>query len=110
MGRHPAGGGLGPLHPRGCNLTGVGLHRFFKRGERRQVDAGDGPPPEREDEADDLAARAADLSRSFGQLPPDEQRIAAIERLTELRAAGKVSEENYVKEKRRLERWGQGRR
>ena len=76
----------------------MGLRRFFSRGGRPEGDEG-ASPASGDDEA---AARVADLSRSLGQMPPDEQRIAAIERLTELRAAGKVSEENFLKEKRRL--------
>lgn len=83
----------------------MGLGRFFKRGGSRETEPNEASAPGHE-EADDLAARAADLSRSFGQMPPDEQRIAAVEKLTELRAAGKVSEENFLKEKRRLERRG----
>ena len=79
----------------------VGLKGFFKRGERRAGRAPDERPAA--EAQDDLAERAANLSRSFGQAPPDEQRAAAVERLTELRAAGKVSEENFLKEKRRLE-------
>ena len=81
----------------------MGLRRFFSRGGRTEGEEST-PPARREDELDELARRAAELSRSFGQMPPDEQRIAAIERLTELRAAGKVSEENFLKEKRRLSR------
>lgn len=80
------------------------LGRFFRRGRARRDDAYDAPPPASGEEDDDLAARAADLSYSFGRARPDEQRIAAVERLTELRAAGKVSEENFEKEKRRLMR------
>jgi hypothetical protein len=85
----------------------VGLHRFFKRGERpgsrRAADADEAAAPqEATEDEDDLAARANDLSYSFGKMRPDEQRIAAVEVLTELRAAGKISEENFVKEKRRL--------
>jgi hypothetical protein len=83
---------------------------FFKRGGREQEDERKGGDPADAaagpEEADDLAARAADLSRSFGQMPRDEQRAGALEQLNELRAAGKVSEENFQKEKRRLERWG----
>ncbi len=84
------------------------LRRLFSRRGRRRDDErpspaeATAPAPRRDDEGDDLAARVAELSRSFGQMPPDEQRIAAVERLTELRAAGKVSEENFLKEKRRL--------
>ena len=74
------------------------LRRLFSRGTRPEGDESASPASG----DDDAAARVADLSRSLGQMPPDEQRIAAIERLTELRAAGKVSEENFLKEKRRL--------
>ena len=86
----------------------MGLDRFFRRGARKEdppaAAAGtpseaEGPPPEGGAEADHPAA---DLAYSLGQMRPDEQRIAAVERLTELRAAGKVSEENFLKEKRRL--------
>ena len=84
----------------------MGLERFFRRGERGAgrwpADAESSPSEASDDEYDDLAARAADLSYSLGRARPDEQRIAAVERLTELRAAGKVSEENFLKEKRRL--------
>ncbi len=84
----------------------MGWDRFFRRRERgggRQP-AGEGAPAAGTgaDEPDGPGARAADLSYSLGQARPDEQRAAAVERLTELRAAGKVSEENYVKERRRL--------
>ena len=74
------------------------LRRLFGRGGRQADDESASPASGDEE----LADRAADLSRSLGRMPPDEQRIAAIERLTELRAAGKVSEENFIKEKRRL--------
>ena len=43
------------------------------------------------------------LSQALGAGPPDAARLAAIERLTELRAAGKLSEEQFHKERRRLE-------
>lgn len=43
------------------------------------------------------------LSQALGSGPPDYARMAAIERLTELRAAGKISEEQFQKERRRLE-------
>ncbi len=84
----------------------MGWHRFFRRrehggGRRPAEEAG----PVAGTEADDTggpAARAADLSQALGRARPDEQRAAALERLTELRAAGKVSEENFLKEKRRL--------
>ncbi len=50
----------------------------------------------------ELGAAAAALSAELGGQTPDYARIAAIERLTELRAAGAVSEENFIREKRRL--------
>ena len=80
----------------------MGVGRFFRRGERRPEDEQSTSSETGGDEPDEAAARAADLSYSLGQMRPDEQRIAAVERLTELRAAGKVSEENFLKEKRRL--------
>ena len=80
----------------------MGWDRFFRRGEREPKDDERTGPAAGGEGADEAAERAADLSYSFGQMRPDEQRIAAIERLTELRAAGKVSEENFLKEKRRL--------
>lgn len=43
------------------------------------------------------------MSRSLGAGPRDLARRAAIERLTELRAAGKMTEEQFHKERRRLE-------
>ena len=43
------------------------------------------------------------LSQALGAGPPDQARMAAIERLTELRAAGAISEEQFQKERRRLE-------
>lgn len=48
-------------------------------------------------------AAIAATSRALGAGPPDYARMAAIERLTELRAAGKMTEEQYHKERRRLE-------
>ena len=84
----------------------MGLDRFFRRGggegDGRSADPEGASPDPGKDEQHEAAARAADLSYSLGQARPDEQRIAAVERLTELRAAGKVSEENFLKEKRRL--------
>ncbi|MBW3608215.1 MAG: hypothetical protein KY463_07650 [Actinobacteria bacterium] len=53
--------------------------------------------PEQRDAAIDAMAQA------LGGATPDAARVAAIERLTELRAAGKMSEEQFQKERRRLE-------
>ena len=84
----------------------MGLGRFFRRGARPPAPQEQSAPAAGEEDPTDADTRAADLSYSFGQMRPDEQRAAALERLAELRADGKVSEENYLKEKRRLERWG----
>lgn len=46
------------------------------------------------------------MSQALGAGPPGHARMAAIERLTELRAAGKISEEQFHKERRRLEDYG----
>ena len=50
----------------------------------------------------ELRAAAAALSAELGGQTPDYARLAAVERLTELHAAGAVSEENFIREKRRL--------
>ncbi len=42
------------------------------------------------------------LSSALGAPDPGYARLAAVERLTEMRAAGTVSEENYKRERRRL--------
>jgi len=47
-------------------------------------------------------AAVAALSSALGAPEPDYARLAAVERLTEMRAAGTVSEENYKRERRRL--------
>ena len=52
---------------------------------------------------DERDAAIAAMSQALGAPAPDLARMAAIERLTELRAAGKMSEEQYHKERRRLE-------
>lgn len=46
------------------------------------------------------------MSQALGAGPPDHARMAAIERLTELRAAGTISEEQFQRERRRLEDYG----
>lgn len=47
-------------------------------------------------------AAAAGLSSALGAPDPGYARLAAVERLAELRAAGKVDEEDYKRERRRL--------
>ena len=43
------------------------------------------------------------MSQALGAPAPDDARMAAIERLTELRASGRMTEEQFQKERRRLE-------
>jgi hypothetical protein len=45
------------------------------------------------------------MSRALGAGPQDYAKTAAIERLTELRAAGKISDEKFERERRRLENY-----
>jgi len=49
-----------------------------------------------------LRAAAAALSSALGAPDPDYARLAAVERLTEMRAAGTLGEEDYLRERRRL--------
>lgn len=60
--------------------------------------SGAGPGPRTSEE---LRAAAAELSSALGA-DPDYARVAAVERLTELRAAGAIGEEDYERERRRL--------
>lgn len=48
-------------------------------------------------------AALAAMSQALGGAAPDAARMAAIERLTEIRAAGGISEADYLRERRRLE-------
>ncbi len=48
-------------------------------------------------------AAIAALSQELGAPPPSYASTAAIERLTEMRAAGRISEEDFQRERRRLE-------
>jgi hypothetical protein len=54
----------------------------------------------------ELSAAADALHRDLGSPARDYARMAAVERLTELRAAGKMSEEDFLREKKRLENYG----
>lgn len=67
-----------------------------EQGRRRRL------PAEEELTSEELRAAADALSSALGAPDPDLARLAAVERLTELRAAGAVSEEDYKRERRRL--------
>ena len=55
---------------------------------------------------EELDAALAAMSQELGGATRDYARMAAIERLTEMRAAGTMSEEDYRRERRRLENYG----
>ena len=68
-----------------------------ERGRRRRLPADMAAlPPE------ELRAAVAALSSALGAPDPDYARLAAVERLTEMRAAGTLGEEDYKRERRRL--------
>jgi len=50
----------------------------------------------------EVAAAAKAMSYELGAVEPSYAQIAAIERLNELRASGAWSEEDYLREKRRI--------
>jgi len=51
---------------------------------------------------EERGAAVTALSSALGAPDPAYARLAAVERLTEMRAAGTVSEENFIRERRRL--------
>lgn len=51
---------------------------------------------------DEIDAAATALSYELGGVEASYAQVAAIERLNELRASGAVSEENHLREKRRI--------
>ncbi|CAA9524885.1 MAG: hypothetical protein AVDCRST_MAG67-3546 [uncultured Solirubrobacteraceae bacterium] len=55
--------------------------------------------------AEQRDAAVGAMAQSLGAPARDVARTAAIERLTELRAAGRMSEEQYQRERRRLENY-----
>ncbi len=93
--REEAAAGV-PPESGGGKLTYVDEH-----GNRRRL-------PEDMSELTPQEVRAATgaLSSALGAPSPDYARVAAIERLTELRAGGAVSEEDFNREKRRLTGYG----
>lgn len=77
-------------------------HRDRRRPEGPAKAEGHSSADAGQSEVDRLASEAADLSLSLGGVPQEEARLAAVERLTELRAEGRVSEEDFIRERRRL--------
>jgi len=76
--------------------------------DEQRSSGGEGPlrrrprPDPSEFTSEQLAEAATAMSRRLGAAEPGAAAIAALERLTELRAAGKFSEEDYARERRRL--------
>lgn len=87
-----------PLRPPGADGRVVYVD---ESGQRRRLPADLG---ELSDEERDAAIAA--MSQALGAAPPELARTAAIERLTEMRAAGRIGEEQYQRERRRLEDYG----
>jgi len=54
----------------------------------------------------ELRAAAKALNADLGGPTADYARVAVIERLTELHASGKMSDEDFLREKKRLENYG----
>ena len=82
--------------PGGGKLTYVDEH-----GNRRRLPADMSELTPRE-----VRGAAGALSSALGGASAEDARVAAVERLTELYAAGAVSEENFKREKRRLMGYG----
>lgn len=76
----------------------------FSRWRRERPSAA--PAEQGDATVSELAAAATELSSALGAVPIDEARLAAIERLTELRAAGKISAEAFARERQRLLDYG----
>ncbi len=93
---------LGQTSPSDARADGEGMMIYTdEHGRRRRIPAERGALSSRE-----LRAAAAALRADLGAPAPDYARMAAIERLTELRAAGKMNEEDFLREKKRLENYG----
>ena len=88
--------------PSDARADGEGMMIYTdEHGQRRRIPAERGALSSGE-----LRAASAALRADLGAAPVDYARMAAIERLTELRASGKMSEEDFLREKKRLENYG----
>jgi hypothetical protein len=86
-----------PAQPASSPPTGGRTVFVDEDGQRRRLPS-DGAQMSVEERDASLAA----MSQALGAAPPDLARMDAIEWLTEMRAAGKISEEHYHRERRRL--------
>ncbi len=82
---------------KGAKRSGGELVYVDEHGRRRRL-----PADMAELTPEQRRAAVDALSSALGAPDPDYARLAAVERLTELRAAGRLSEENYQRERRRL--------
>jgi hypothetical protein len=84
--------------PSDASYDGGGMMIFTdEHGQRRRIPAERGTMS-----GQDLGAAARALHRDLGQAPTDYANVALLERLNELRASGRMSEEDFLKEKKRL--------
>jgi hypothetical protein len=84
--------------PSDASYDGGGMMIFTdEHGQRRRIPAERGTMSGR-----DLGAAARALQRDLGAAPTDYAKVALLERLNELRASGRMSEEDFLKEKKRL--------
>jgi hypothetical protein len=91
--------GSSPSDP---DFDGGGMMIFTdEHGRRRRI------PTERGQlSSAELRAAANALQRDLGAPSASYARVAAIERLTELHASGRMSDEDFEREKKRLENYG----
>lgn len=90
------------IPPSSPRYDGGGMMIFTdEQGRRRRIPAERGQMS-----GGELRAAANALQRDLGGPTADYRRVAVIERLNELRASGKMSEEDYLREKKRLEEYG----
>ena len=90
-----------PVEERAGKRVGGWLIYTDEHGAQRRIPAEIGALSRAE-----IASAAAATSIELGGVDRDYAKIAALERLNELRSAGAVSEENYLREKRRLQGLG----
>ena len=84
--------------PSDSSYDGGGMMIFTdEHGQRRRIPAERGTMSGR-----DLGAAARALQQDLGGPSRDYAKVAVLERLNELRASGKMSEKDFLKEKKRL--------
>ena len=93
---------LGQTSPSDPSYDGGGMMIFTdEQGRRHRI------PTERgQMSSAEMRAAAHALHRDLGAPPADYRQAAVMERLNELRASGKMTEEDYEREKKRLQDLG----